>query len=56
VTRLDWIALGFVGLMALYGLRRGLVASALSAAAIVTGAVVGARIAPHLLSHGAHSP
>jgi uncharacterized membrane protein required for colicin V production len=56
VTRLDWIALGFVGLMALYGLRRGLVASALSAAAIVAGAVIGARIGPHLLHHGAHSP
>ena len=56
MTRLDWIALGFVGLMALYGLRRGLVASALSAAAIVAGAVLGARIGPHLLHHGAHSP
>jgi uncharacterized membrane protein required for colicin V production len=56
VTRLDWIALGFVGLMSLYGLRRGLVASALSAAAIVAGAVLGARIAPHLLAHGSRSP
>ena len=56
MTRLDWIALGFVGLMALYGLRRGLVASALSAAAIVGGAVLGARIAPHLLAHGSRSP
>ena len=56
MTRLDWIALGFVGLMALYGLRRGLVASALSAAAIVGGAVLGARIAPHLLEHGSRSP
>jgi S1-C subfamily serine protease len=56
VTRLDWIAVGFVGLTALYGLRRGLVASALSAAAIVAGAVLGARLAPHLLHGGAHSP
>jgi len=56
VTRLDWIALGFVGLTSLYGLRRGLVASALSAAAIVAGAILGARIAPHLLAHGSHSP
>jgi uncharacterized membrane protein required for colicin V production len=56
VTRLDWIALGFVGLMSLYGLRRGLVASALSAAAIVAGAILGARIAPHLLEHGSRSP
>lgn len=56
MTRLDWIALGFVGLTSLYGLRRGLVASALSAAAIVAGAILGARIAPHLLAHGSHSP
>ena len=56
MTRLDWIALGFVGLTSLYGLRRGLVASALSAAAIVAGAVLGARIAPHLLAHGSRSP
>ena len=56
MTRLDWIALGFVGLMALYGLRRGLVASALSAAAIVAGAILGARLAPHLLDRGARSP
>jgi len=42
--------------MALFGLRRGLVASALSAAAIIAGAVLGARIAPHLLEHGSRSP
>jgi len=56
VTRLDWIAVGFVGLTALYGLRRGLVASALSAAAIVAGAILGARLAPHLLHGGSRSP
>jgi S1-C subfamily serine protease len=32
------------------------VASALSAAAIIAGAVLGARLAPHLLHGGAHSP
>src|SRR2546423_13365939 len=42
--------------MALYGLRRGLIASALSAAAIVAGAILGARLAPHLLDRGARSP
>src|SRR2546423_9245788 len=41
--------------MALYGLRRGLIASALSAAAIVAGAILGARLAPHLLDRGARS-
>jgi uncharacterized membrane protein required for colicin V production len=56
VTRVDWIALGFVALTALIGLRRGLITSALSAAGLVGGAVLGARLAPHLLSGGSRSP
>jgi uncharacterized membrane protein required for colicin V production len=56
VTRVDWIALGFVALMALLGLRKGLIASALSAAGLIAGAIVGARLAPHLLSGGSRSP
>jgi S1-C subfamily serine protease len=56
VTRVDWLALGFVALAAFAGLRRGLVGSALSAAGIVAGAIIGARIAPHLLSGGDESP
>jgi uncharacterized membrane protein required for colicin V production len=56
VTHVDWFALGFVALMALYGLRKGLIASALSAAGVIGGAVVGARLAPHLLSGGSRSP
>jgi uncharacterized membrane protein required for colicin V production len=50
VTGLDWVALGFVGLAALLGFRRGLVASALSVIGLAAGAVVGARVAPGLLS------
>src|SRR5437588_4309221 len=42
--------------MALYGLRKGLIASALSAAGVIGGAIVGARLAPHLLSGGSRSP
>src|SRR3989440_3986029 len=42
--------------MALYGLRKGLIASALSAAGVIGGALVGARLAPHLLSGGSRSP
>src|SRR5207253_5046634 len=42
--------------MALLGLRKGLIASALSAAGVIGGAIVGARPAPHLLSRGSHSP
>ena len=56
MTAVDWIALAFVGLVALAGLRRGLIASALSLAGIVVGAIVGARVAPHLLPDGSRSP
>jgi S1-C subfamily serine protease len=56
VTRVDWLALVFVALAALAGLRKGLVGSALSAVGILAGAVIGARVAPHLLSGGDESP
>src|SRR5437899_49484 len=56
MTRLDWIAVGVVGLAALGGLRRGLVGTALSLAGLVGGAIAGARIAPHFLAHGTSSP
>jgi uncharacterized membrane protein required for colicin V production len=56
VTHVDWFALAFVALMALYGLRKGLIAGALSAVGVIGGALVGARLAPHLLSGGSRSP
>jgi uncharacterized membrane protein required for colicin V production len=56
VTRVDWIALGFVAVTALIGLWRGLITSALSAAGVIAGAVLGARLAPHLLAGGSRSP
>ena len=56
MTRVDWIALGLVALAGLIGLRKGLVASLLAITGIVAGAVLGARVAPHLLHGGAHSP
>ena len=52
MTRLDWIIVGFAALTALMGYRRGLVRSVLSLAGLAAGAVVGARIAPHVLSGG----
>src|SRR5919198_1746514 len=55
MTKVDWFALGFVALTALIGFRKGLVASALSVVGIVAGAVIGARLAPHLLASGSHS-
>jgi hypothetical protein len=56
VTELDWIALGFVGLNALAGLRRGLIGTALVLGGLVGGAILGDRVAPHVFSDGSHSP
>jgi len=56
VTRADWIAIAIIALSALGGLRRGLIGTVLSLAGLVAGAVLGARVAPHLLHGGAQSP
>ena len=56
MTKVDWIALVVVSLAALIGLRKGLVGSALSLVGIVAGAMLGARLAPALLSGGSRSP
>jgi S1-C subfamily serine protease len=56
VTKVDWLALAFVVLTALLGLKKGMIASALSVAGIVGGAIVGARLAPELLTGGSNSP
>jgi S1-C subfamily serine protease len=56
VSRADWIALAIAGISAFAGLKRGLVATVLSLGGLVLGAVIGARLAPHFLHHGASSP
>jgi S1-C subfamily serine protease len=56
VTRLDWILLAIVAVAGLVGLRKGLVASLLAITGIVTGAMVGARLAKVVLPGGSHSP
>jgi S1-C subfamily serine protease len=56
LTRLDWIALGFALLTGLLGARRGLLGTALSAGGVVAGALLGARLAPHVLNEGSSSP
>jgi S1-C subfamily serine protease len=56
VTRLDWIVLGVVAFTALLGMWQGFTISALSAAGVVVGGLIGARLAPHLLPDGAESP
>jgi len=49
VTRVDWIAIGVIGVAALLGFRRGFVESVLSLAGLVAGAYLGSRFAPHIL-------
>ncbi|HEX6763013.1 MAG TPA: CvpA family protein [Gaiellaceae bacterium] len=56
MNRVDWIALVVIAIAALAGLRRGLLASALSLGGLALGAVIGARLAPHLLHDGSSSP
>jgi S1-C subfamily serine protease len=56
VTRVDWIALAIAAIFALSGLKRGLIATALSFGGLVAGAILGARLAPHVLHNGSLSP
>lgn len=56
MTVADWVAVAVIALSALVGLGRGLIASALSAGGLIAGAVIGARLAPHLLNDGSSSP
>ena len=56
MTRVDWIVLAIAGVCALSGLKRGLVVTAFSLAGLAVGAVLGARLAPHVLHGGAGSP
>jgi len=55
LNAIDWIALVVIGVSAFGGMRRGLILSAFSLAGLAGGAYAGSRIAPHLLSGGAHS-
>lgn len=55
MAAVDWVALSVVAVCALGGLRRGLIASALSLAGLVAGAYGGSRLAPHVLSGGSSS-
>jgi S1-C subfamily serine protease len=55
VTGLDWIVLGIVILLALFGWAQGFVAGALALAGFAIGAWVGTRVGPLLLSEGRDS-
>ena len=56
VTSVDWIILGFILLMALWGYAQGLIVGALSLAGFAAGALLGSRGAPLLLQEGSSSP
>jgi S1-C subfamily serine protease len=56
VTALDWIIVAFTLLMAVWGYMQGLVVGAMSLGGFITGALIGSRLGPLLLSGGSHSP
>ena len=55
MTSVDWIAAGVIALVAMVGLRRGLVGGVLGLVGIALGAYLGAKLAPEILS-GRESP
>ena len=56
MTPIDWIIIGVCLLVALYGYAQGFIVGVLSLAGFALGAFVGTRLAPLVLSEGAHSP
>jgi S1-C subfamily serine protease len=56
VTGLDWVIVGVVTLLVLFGFGQGFIAGALSLAGFALGAYVGTRLGPLLLEDGAESP
>jgi hypothetical protein len=56
VTGLDWIILGLVLLLALFGWAQGFISGLLALAGLAIGAYIGTRIGPLILSEGDKSP
>ena len=56
MTGVDWLIVGIVVLLALFGYAQGFVAGALALLGFAAGAWLGTRIAPLLLHDGRHSP
>ena len=56
MTPIDWIIIGVCLLVALYGYAQGFIVGVLSLAGFALGAFLGTRLAPLVLSEGAHSP
>jgi S1-C subfamily serine protease len=55
VTGVDWIIVGLVLLLALFGWAQGFVSGVLAFAGLALGAWLGARIGPLVLAEGSHS-
>ncbi len=53
---MDWIIVGAVAVLALYGYAQGFVAGALTLAGFAVGAFIGTRLGPLLLHDGTDSP
>jgi hypothetical protein len=56
VTGVDWIIVGLVLLLALFGWAQGFISGALAFAGLALGAWIGTRIGPLVLADGEHSP
>jgi Trypsin-like peptidase domain/Colicin V production protein len=56
VTGVDWIIVGLVLLLALFGWAQGFISGVLAFAGLALGAWIGTRIGPLILSEGSHSP
>lgn len=56
MTRLDWLIVVFVVLLALFGYWRGFIVAVLSFAGFAVGSFLGTRLGPLVLSEGSASP
>jgi len=56
VTGVDWIIVGLVLLLALFGWAQGFISGVLAFAGLALGAWLGTRIGPVVLPEGSHSP
>jgi S1-C subfamily serine protease len=56
VTGVDWIIVGLVLLLALFGWAQGFVSGILAFAGLALGAWLGTRVGPLVLPEGSHSP
>jgi len=56
VTGVDWIIVGLVLLLALFGWAQGFISGVLAFAGLALGAWLGTRIGPLVVSEGSHSP